>query len=963
MLLPIFLAAAMTAPSPRVTVDLNKGWKFVKIPNPPSEFDSGDLLPRANWRVVQADSEETHKEDGRAQNAFDGNPRSHWHTEWSSKQPGYPHTVTIDLGSETSASGLKLLPRQSGPKNGLPKSVRVWLGSNLADLGPPSGTYSLPASFQAHTLPFSSPAKGRYLRIDFEAAQNPAEPYLCIAEIGLVGTIKKPRTDWQSQYNIAYVELGDDRYDLKPEQLEKLKKQELDLAATLQWEQATLPHTANIEKLGVSKPWQGVCYYRRSIELPPKWVGKKVVLTLEGAMQVSNLWLNGVHAGGRRGGYLPVVVDLTPYLKSGTNDLLVRLDNRDNPLVPPGKPTPELDFLYWSGLYRNASLTVTSKVHITDPILANQKASGGIYVFFPDVGEDRAVVEVRTHVANESTTERRVQVLQKLYRGRNLVCQSAGCIDLAPGESRQVSQQMVVKDPALWTPDGPNLYNLRTILKERSRALDEQSTRIGIRRFEFSRTKGFLINGKPMRLIGTNRHQEYPYIGNALSNNATYRDMKKIKDAGFNCVRLSHYPMAPAVMDACDELGLLTIPCIAGWQFFNSDRRFTDRVLQDIRELIRRDRNHPCVMAWETSLNETYPPAEIAAEWYRAAHEEFLSSDMAAVGDGARKAYWDWVYNSWSEQDKGRPQNDLPDKPGYIREYGDYEFGGAESTTRQPLSAGEKGNLQSAWNFVWSHNRNRSQWPWTMGDGTWVMYDYHRGYDDRVEYSGMANVFRLPRYVYRFFQVQYRPEPAVFICSDWTPRTGETKVVVFSNGDEVELLLNGRPIGKQKPDDGPDTLYGDYLRGGNPWDGGNCRHLVHPPFTFFNVPYEPGELKAVAYQRGKPIAVHTIRTPGEPSAIRLRIDESGRRLKADGADCVFVYADVIDKRGSICTLFRGQVELSVQGPLRIVGPAKAEVENGTASFVVQSTGGFGKASVSASLGGGIRKLALVSITR
>jgi beta-galactosidase len=250
-----------------------------------------------------------------------------------------------------------------------------------------------------------------------------------------------------------------------------------------------------------------------------------------------------------------------------------------------------------------------------------------------------------------------------------------------------------------------------------------------------------------------------------------------------------------------------------------------------------------------------------------------------------------------------------------------------------------------------------------MGDGTWVMYDYHRGYDGRVEHSGMANVFRLPRYIYRFFQVQYRPDPAVFICSDWTPRPGRTKVVVFSNGDEVELILNGKPIRKQKPDSGPDTLYGDYIRGGNPWDGGNCRHLIHPPFTFFDVPYEPGELKAVAYRQGRKIAVHTVRTPGAPSAIRLRIDESGRRLKADGADCLFVYADIVDKRGSVCTHFRGQVKLAVQGPLRIVGPATMPVENGTASFLVQSTGGLGETTVLASLNAGIQQKSSIQLSR
>ncbi len=935
MLLPTLLLAAMITPIPRIVVNLNQEWQFVKIPNPPSEWDSVDLVNRTAWKVVQVDSEETARENGQAKNAIDGDLRTHWHTEWSAAQPGYPHTIVIDLGSETSASGIKLLPRQSGAKNGLPKSVQVWLGNDL-DHGTPVGRFVIDSGFNAQRFGFIEKAKGRFLKLQFETGQKENEPYLCLAEIALVAAESAPRTDWQSQYNIAYVELGDDRYDIKPDQLESLKNQELKLASKLEWEKATLPHTANIEKLGVYQPWQGICFYKRTIDVPNEWQGKTVALTLEGAMSVSDLWLNGAYVGGRRGGYLPVVIDITKHLKEGKNELIVRLDNRDNPLVPPGKPTPDLDFLYWSGIYRDAYLTVTPKVHITDSVLANERASGGIYAFCPEVSAEKAVVEVRTHIVNESERDQNLAVVQKLYLGRKLISQDKKTVMLGKGESKQTVQQMAVQKPSQWSPDQPTLYKLVTIVQKGTERLDEQNTRIGIRHFEFSRKKGFVLNGRPTRLIGTNRHQEYPYIGNALSNNAGYRDMKKIKDAGFNCVRLSHYPMDPAVMDACDELGLLVIPCIAGWQFYNSDVRFTDRVLQDIRELIRRDRNHPCCMAWETSLNETYPPADIVAQWYQAAHEEFLALDMAAVGDGARNAKWDWPYNSWTEQDKARPQNDMPDKPGYIREYGDYEFGGGESTTRQPLSAGEKGNLQSAWNFVWSHNRNRGQWPWTMGDGTWVMYDYHRGYDNRVEYSGMSNVFRLPRYIYRFFQVQYRPEPAVFICSDWTPREGRTKVVIFSNGDEVELYLNGKLVKKQKADSGPDTLYGDYQNGGNPWDGGNCKNLIHPPFTFFDVPYEKGELKAIAYKDGKKIAAHTVRTPGKPIALRLRIDESGRKLKADGADCVFVYADVVDAIGTVCTQFRGEAELEVQGGIKVVGPTKAEFENGTASFLVQS---------------------------
>ena len=935
MLLSLLFAGTMISTPPRIVVDLNQDWTFVKIPNPPSDWEAEDLVKRTHWKVLRVDSEETQRENGSANNARDGNPSTIWHTEWSEREAPYPHEIVIDLGAKVSATAIRLLPRQGGARNGLPKAVSVWLSNELDQWNQPVIEKTIDSGFNLKQLDFPKVGEGRYLRLVFPESQKQGENFVVLSEIALVAPAQRQdKTDWQTQYNIAYVNLGDGRFDLEPAQLDALKEQELQIAKELKWEKATLPHTANIEKLGVYQPWQGICYYQRKIDVPAEWKGKTVTLTLEGAMQVSNLWLNGKNIGGRRGGYLPVVIDLTPHLKAGANELVVRLDNRDNPLVPPGKPTPDLDFLYWSGIYRDAYLTITPPIQITDPILANQKASGGVYAYCKSVDDKEAMVEVRTHLINRTNSDQEVVVSQNL-KG---TAETTQTVKLAKGVSKQIVQQLVVTKPKLWSPDKPTLYHLQTTLTQGKAPIDRVETRIGLRHMEFSREKGFILNGKPTRLIGTNRHQEYPYIGNALSNNATYRDMVKIKEAGFNCVRLSHYPMDPSLMDACDELGLLVIPCIAGWQFYNSDARFTALVEQDIRELIRRDRNHPCVMAWETSLNETYPPAEVVARWYKTSHEEFLAPDMVAIGDGARNAKWDWPYNSWWEQDKSRPQVEMPDKPGYIREYGDYEFGGGESTTRQPLSAGEKGNLQSAWNFVWSHNRNRGQWPWTMGDGTWVMYDYHRGYDNRVEYSGMSNVFRLPRYIYRFFQSQYLAEPMVFICSDWTPRPSPSKVVVFSNGDEVELWLNGKLLKAQKPDNGPNTLYGDYIRGGNPWDGGNCGNLVHPPFTFFEIPYEPGELKAFAKKQGKIVAEHVVRTPGKPVSLSLRVDESGRKLQANGADCIFVYIDVLDASGTVCTGFKGEVNVLVEGPGEIVGPSTQPVENGTASFLLRTKG-------------------------
>ena len=188
-------------------------------------------------------------------------------------------------------------------------------------------------------------------------------------------------------------------------------------------------------------------------------------------------------------------------------------------------------------------------------------------------------------------------------------------------------------------------------------------------------------------------------------NDAGYRDMAKIKAAGFNCVRLSHYPMDPAVLDACDDSACSSSPASRAGSSTIPTPDSSARVTTRHPGPVRRDRNHPCAMAWETSLNETYPPKEIAEKWVAVAHEEFPIPEMTAVGDGARGAPWDWVYNGWDEGTKARPQHDMPSAPGYIREYGDYEFGGAENDPGSRARRAKRARLQSAWNFVWSHDQ------------------------------------------------------------------------------------------------------------------------------------------------------------------------------------------------------------------------------------------------------------------
>ncbi len=418
-----------------------------------------------------------------------------------------------------------------------------------------------------------------------------------------------------------------------------------------------------------------------------------------------------------------------------------------------------------------------------------------------------------------------------------------------------------------------------------------------------------------------------------------YRDLKRIKEAGFNFIRLSHYPQAPAVYQYCDSIGLMLCDPIPGWQFFNSNAIFKQRVFSDIRNMVRRDRNHPSVIMWEVSLNETYPADSFRIKSSQIAHEEYPGDNFFTAGDtyGAKSTAWDVPYNSW-EDPFGRPQDVQPEKPGFVREYGDYEFGGSLSTTRANRTKGEKALLQNAWNLQWEHNllMGPKYYPWTVGDASWAFFDGFEGFTKGTSDWGIMDIFRLPKFSYYFFKSQ--TNPVIYIANWWLPSDTPEKVIVYANCDEVALYLNGHFIKRQFADSGPDTEYGDYEKGGNSFDGGNCTNLNHPPFTFRNIKWKAGNLKAVGFIHGKEVSHVIVNTPLKAVRISLSVDTMGIPLKADGADAIFVHAGLVDKNGTTSCLDNNSfITFRISGPGIIVGPEKVKARGGISTVLIQAT--------------------------
>jgi len=352
------------------------------------------------------------------------------------------------------------------------------------------------------------------------------------------------------------------------------------------WELVNAPHSARLEPENASgmRNFQGVCWYRRHFTAEEAWRGKKVFVEFEGAMQVADVWFNGEHILTHFGGYLPFTLDLTDRIRYGAagNVIALRLDNSDNPDVPPGKPQDQLDFTYLGGLYRNVWLYVTDKLHVTDAVYADKVADGGIFVTFARVTPESAEVTARVNLKNEYASSRNCTVRNSLQdAARHEVARSSGTALIQPGAGATIAASLQVAKPSLWHPYHPSLYTLITEAYDGDRLVDKRATRIGIRTIRFDQG-GFWINGERLVATGANRHQDFPYVGNALPDSGQYRDIKKLREAG--CISLrAHYPFSPAMLDAADELGVMVIVSNPGWQWFRPGV-FVERAYQGARE-------------------------------------------------------------------------------------------------------------------------------------------------------------------------------------------------------------------------------------------------------------------------------------------------------------------------------------------------------------------------------------------
>ena len=752
-----------------------------------------------------------------------------------------------------------------------------------------------------------------------------------------------------------------------------------------QWEIVNCPHGLELhsDQASGSKNYQGEAWYRKRFHLPATAEPVRSVLHFEAVMGKTQVWLNGTRLAEHVGGYLPFEVDLTPHLKPGEENLIaVWTDNSDDPSYPPGKPQAFLDFAYFGGIYRDVWLVQTQPIHITSAVSAEEVAGGGVLVHYDNLSEHSVDVFFQTHVANRSNTRAQVSIeaLLKSPSGE-VVGHSQANLALSAHEQRHVKNRISVDKPQLWSPDSPALYQLDIRVKSKGRSLDGVRLKLGLRKIEFRGKEGFFLNNKPYprKLTGANRHQDHAYVGNALPNNKSYGDALLLKNAGSAVVRAAHYPADPAFMDACDELGLFFIAATPGWHFWSDAPIFEQRVLRDVRQMVRRDRNRASVLLWEPILNETRYPAAFARRAFAAVHEEFpfdgvyTASDRHANGGQFSDVayshqfegrYWIEAVRPTDEHYRQYALDYGDDKRSYfVREWGDVvdNWSAHNSPSRAARAWGEQAQIVQARHYShmglvntdWETIHTMSSQH--IGATQWCGFDHQRGYNNVPFYGGLTDVFRQKKYAYHLFASQQDPKiygPKLFIAHEMTPFSG-ADMDVYTNCEAVRLIRYGKDRFTRRVSE---------LGHAQPHPIVTFKNV----FNFMDVKYLYGvqqganaHFEAECVIDGKVHARHQIRTAQKGLKLSLRRLEPELPFEANGSDFITVIATIEDEHGTVRRLDNSYIQFSVKGEGELIDDGlimanPRRLEWGSAPILVRATTTPGTITVRAAvLGEGI----------
>ncbi|MBP3786716.1 MAG: glycoside hydrolase family 2 [Prevotella sp.] len=713
------------------------------------------------------------------------------------------------------------------------------------------------------------------------------------------------------------------------------------------WEVVSTPHSVQLMPAEASgcRNYQGIAWYRKHFTMPKECQGRDVTLYFEAIMGKQTIYVNGQKVKEHEGGYLPFSISLAGCSLGDDIIIAIKADNSDDKNYPPGKKQMTLDFAYHGGIYRDVWLIAKNKVAITDVNEENKVAGGGLFVHYANISEKSAEVFVNTEVRNNDSKARTITIEQTLVPYAEAMPQRTK-LRLQPGEAKTVTQRFLVKKPHLWSPETPYLYSIATRIKDGKQSLDGGITKIGIRSFEFKGKDGFWLNGKKYhQLVGANRHQDFAYVGNALPNSQQWRDAKRLRDAGFTIIRTAHYPQDPSFMDACDELGLFIIVATPGWQYWNKDKGWDEKVHENTRQIIRRDRNHPCVLMWEPILNETrYPEAfalqalQITKDEYPYPYRPVAAADVHSAGVAD---HYDVVYG-WPGDDF---KTDKPKQCIFTREFGELvdDWYAHNNLNRASRSWGERPMLTQALSLYRSTQELYHTTGQFIGGCQWHPFDHQRGYHPDPYWGGIYDAFRQKKTAFGMFAAvlqQSTERPLVFIAHEMT-QFSEKDVTIFSNCDSVRLTMYDGEHCWTLPVEKGMVVFQDA------WDFFEARNHSYTQKSWQSV-----KMVAEGIIDGKVVCQEEKMPSRRSTKLRLYVDEMGKKLVADGSDFVVVICEVTDDLGHVRRLAKENIHFTIEGEGEIIGDASINanpraVEWGSAPVLVRSTKQAGKIKIKA----------------
>jgi beta-galactosidase len=681
------------------------------------------------------------------------------------------------------------------------------------------------------------------------------------------------------------------------------------------FESITLPHSNKIfpHHNFDDSEYQFISTYRKHFTLPEPRSGRRIYIDFEGAMTAATVSINGYTFEEHKGGYVPFSYDITDYLnEDGENLLTVYLDSTERKDIPPHGHT--VDYMVFGGIYRDVSLRYVSDVFIEN-----------VFVRTGDVLSDKPKLEIDVTLQNQRDREYTGIICIALHDSSgnyvNLWClESQDNIPKIDANSTKTFTVVAdgINTVKTWKLNEPNLYSIEVTLSNFDTELDKLYQNFGFREAQF-REDGFYLNGEPLKLIGLNRHQNYPYIGAAAPARLQRKDADIIKyELGCNIVRTSHYPQDKAFLDRCDEIGLLVFEEIPGWQHIG-DEAWKDLAIRDVRAMIERDRNHPSIIIWGVRINESWDDHELYTRTNTLARELDPTRQTGGVRFFQGSEFLEDVF-TFNDFSNGvlEPEH----TPHLITEFNGHMFPtkSFDNEERRVEHALRHAKIQSAARTMGG----------VSGAIGWCAFDYNThkefGAGDRICYHGVSDIFRLPKFAAYFYESQQSPQQKVVLRAATHWHLGDIKegliepVIVFSNCDEIVAYVGGVKEGTFKP---------DFM--GYP-------NLPHPPFKLTSLgamlaqPW--GDLRLVGYINGEAVAEQSIAADGLPPALVLEADDS--EINADGIDMTRIVFKIVDKYGNPLPYSTSVVTFEVEGDAELIGENPFPLVGGQAAMYLKA---------------------------